>query len=156
MKLKPQKQEEATVDMTPMIDCTFLLIIFFMIVSEISQTDLEFLTLPVADEAVPDEKPPADRLIVNVVKKGGPVSKDRVGKYKMRGREVSAPELKAALIREAQLDWDDKKKLSNRYILIRCDQEITYSYVQDVMMLCCTTEKIRIVKIQIAIKKDGN
>jgi hypothetical protein len=32
MKLKAKKQEEAVVDMTPMIDCVFLLIIFFMIV----------------------------------------------------------------------------------------------------------------------------
>jgi hypothetical protein len=60
-----------------------------------------------------------------------------------------------ALKREAQLDWDDKKKMSNRFVLIRCDKDVTYSYVQDIMMMCCTNEKIRIVKIQIAIKKDG-
>jgi biopolymer transport protein ExbD len=153
--MKKIKVEEATVDMTPMIDCVFLLIIFFMIVSEISQIDLEFLVLPVADEAVPDEKPARDRLIINVVKKGGIASSDRAGLYKMKGKEVAAPDLVNALKREAQLDWDDKKKMSNRFVLIRCDKDVTYSYVQDIMMMCCTNEKIRIVKIQIAIKKDG-
>ena len=51
--------------MTPMIDMTFLLIIFFIIVNDMSQKDLEELKLPIAMEAGQDE-PPENRPILNV------------------------------------------------------------------------------------------
>ncbi len=50
-------------DMTPMIDVVFLLIIFFMIITDLTQQDLEDLELPIAlsateDKPDPDEKRP--------------------------------------------------------------------------------------------------
>ena len=39
-------QEDAKMDMTPMIDCVFLLMIFFVLVIDLSQQDLEDLILP--------------------------------------------------------------------------------------------------------------
>ncbi len=56
---------EVEVDMTPMIDMTFLLIIFFIIVNDMSQKDLEELKLPIAMEAGHDE-PPENRPVLNV------------------------------------------------------------------------------------------
>lgn len=56
---------ETEVDMTPMIDMTFLLIIFFIIVNDMSQKDLEELKLPIAMEAGQDE-PPENRPVLNV------------------------------------------------------------------------------------------
>jgi biopolymer transport protein ExbD len=116
--------------------------------------DLEILTLPTADAATPDVPPASDRLIINVVKADGPGGISRTGVYKLRGRVVANEELKSALRREAQLDWNAEREISNRFVLIRCDKDVPYRYVQDVMMLCCTEPEIRIVKVQIAIKKD--
>jgi biopolymer transport protein ExbD len=56
---------ETEVDMTPMIDMTFLLIIFFIIVNDMSQKDLEELKLPIAMEAGHDD-PPENRPVLNV------------------------------------------------------------------------------------------
>ena len=56
---------ETEVDMTPMIDMTFLLIIFFIIVNDMSQKDLEELKLPIAMMAGHDE-PPENRPVLNV------------------------------------------------------------------------------------------
>jgi len=56
---------EIEIDMTPMIDMTFLLIIFFIIVNDMSQKDLEELKLPIAMEAGHDE-PPENRPVLNV------------------------------------------------------------------------------------------
>lgn len=56
---------EIEIDMTPMIDMTFLLIIFFIIVNDMSKKDLEELKLPIAMEAGQDE-PPERRQILNV------------------------------------------------------------------------------------------
>jgi len=67
--------EEPDMDMTPMIDCVFLLLIFFVIVIDLSQQDMEDLILPKAEFAVPDEKPPDVRPIVNIVQDGSVVYK---------------------------------------------------------------------------------
>jgi biopolymer transport protein ExbD len=65
MSRKRDAETEIEVDMTPMIDLTFLLIIFFIIVNDMSKKDLEELKLPVAKMAGHDE-PPETRPILNV------------------------------------------------------------------------------------------
>ena len=59
-------QEDAKMDMTPMIDCVFLLMIFFVLVIDLSQQELEDLILPKAEKTVPDDAPPQVRPIVNI------------------------------------------------------------------------------------------
>ena len=56
-------------NMTPMIDIVFQLIIFFMIVIDMSQKDLEALELPMSKTAVEDE-PEEGRLYVNINRSG--------------------------------------------------------------------------------------
>lgn len=65
MSKKRNVETETVVDMTPMIDLTFLLIIFFIIVNDMSKKELEDLKLPVAKMAGHDE-PPETRPILNV------------------------------------------------------------------------------------------
>ena len=64
---KHDPETEMEMDMTPMIDVVFLLIIFFMIITDLTQKDLEELELPVAVQAVKD-KPDPDRVrpILNI------------------------------------------------------------------------------------------
>ena len=69
-KQTKRAQEELQMDMTPMIDCVFLLMIFFVLVIDLSQQELEDLILPKAEYAVPDEKPPENRPIINVTQAG--------------------------------------------------------------------------------------
>jgi len=64
---KHDPETEMPMNMTPMIDVVFLLIIFFMIITDMTQQDLEELVLPVAAYAVPD-KPDMDewRPVLNI------------------------------------------------------------------------------------------
>ena len=58
------REERPEMDMTPMIDCVFQLIIFFFLVIDLQNQDLEPVKLPKADFAIPDEPKPgraADR-----------------------------------------------------------------------------------------------
>jgi len=58
-------------DMTPMIDVTFQLIIFFMVISEFNRMQQDaVLTLPVAVQAFVEENPNKHRLIINVERDG--------------------------------------------------------------------------------------
>ncbi|MDP6928180.1 MAG: biopolymer transporter ExbD [Planctomycetota bacterium] len=74
-KATKHAQEELEMDMTPMIDCVFLLMIFFVLVIDLSQQDLEDLILPKALYAVPDDQPADVRPIVNIAQSGNIIYK---------------------------------------------------------------------------------
>ncbi|HMO52488.1 MAG TPA: biopolymer transporter ExbD [Kiritimatiellia bacterium] len=70
MKLKNRAEPELDVDMTPMIDCVFLLLIFFMVVATMSKVDLTpEIELPVAPKAAIAEDLRA-RGIINILPVG--------------------------------------------------------------------------------------
>lgn len=72
MKLRCTEEPEANVDMTPMIDCVFLLLIFFMVSATMSKVDqTPEVVLPVAPKAaIPEDL--RGRGVVNIVPLGTP------------------------------------------------------------------------------------
>ena len=71
MGAKEEAQAETKMDMTPMIDVTFQLIIFFMLLMDMSTKELEELVLPKAPQADPDKPDPKDpRPGINIVADG--------------------------------------------------------------------------------------
>ena len=70
MKLmKTNSDQPIEMDMTPMIDVVFQLIIFFMLVTDMSQQDLAELKLPYAETSQKDEMMKG-RLTFNILKDG--------------------------------------------------------------------------------------
>jgi len=69
MRLKRVERESPEVNMVPMIDCVFQLMIFFLIATQVKKNETQAeLVLPISREAEPvkaDELPP---IIVNIVK----------------------------------------------------------------------------------------
>jgi len=74
VKLRRQKDADLAVDMTPMIDCVFLLLIFFMCAATMSRVDLTpDVTLPVAPKAaVPEDL--RGRGVINILPLGTAIS----------------------------------------------------------------------------------
>ena len=69
MKIPMDTNEEAEFDMAPMIDMVFLLLIFFMMASQLSIRQNVPLEIPTASKAVvPKERP--SRFVVNIDKEG--------------------------------------------------------------------------------------
>jgi biopolymer transport protein ExbD len=68
--LQKAAQQTADMDMTPMIDCVFLLMIFFVLIIDLSQTNLEDLILPKAEYQEPDDSPPENRPVINLLQNG--------------------------------------------------------------------------------------
>jgi biopolymer transport protein ExbD len=58
--------EAGETDLTPMIDVCFLLIAFFIMVTEVSKAEIVEIFLPHASYATEDTDPPENRLIVNL------------------------------------------------------------------------------------------
>jgi biopolymer transport protein ExbD len=78
---------EVSFQITPMIDMTFLLLIFFMVTQKITEQQLQVpVKLPVAVSAVPPEK--TERVIINI---------DREGQYYIGDQAASKEEVLAHL-----------------------------------------------------------
>jgi biopolymer transport protein ExbD len=85
MKIPIEDKEETKLQMAPMIDMVFLLIIFFMCASHLSSSQSLTINIPTAAHGVvPKERP--DRWVVNVMEDGtvfsgtAPVSIEDLGK----------------------------------------------------------------------------
>ena len=154
--------DAAEPDLTPMIDCVFLLLIFFMLISEITQVDFEHMQLPKADMAVAD-KPAKKRLIINIIKQDPSNPNVRKGAYRIKGEDYTAQTLVPRLKLAADSDRNLKTGAimgsnffrSEKRILIRCDKRVYYKAFERIMMLCAAPNHgIFIYKIEIAIAKD--
>lgn len=127
MKVR-SKAEKKSLDMTPMIDITFLLISFFMMVVNFSEEDQnQRIRLPSSELARPTETVPVNRITLQVTDKGtviyGP-------------NELDLEQLKEELAREKRFSVALGTKFMESTIIIRADARCETGKVQDVILLC--------------------
>jgi biopolymer transport protein ExbD len=129
-------------NMTPMIDCVFLLNLFFMTVTELTrQDDIEAVRLPDIKYAKPDENPEPERLVINVLKDG---------KFIVSGSVLTDEELKPLLLREARLTRN-QEGISERTVLVKADERVAFKHIKRLIMLC-VQRNIKIYRIAFGIK----
>jgi biopolymer transport protein ExbD len=144
-------ETEMDMNMTPMIDVVFLLIIFFMVITDMTQQDLEDLKLPVAKTAVADKPDPDEfRPVVNIKTDGSIWVKRR--QYFDPENPDEYKELRAFLSDVAakmKRDPEDPMKFPDEPLLIRADMNTPFKYIQKVMEQC-GYKGVQIWKIQLA------
>ena len=114
-------------DIAPLIDVVFLLIVFFMSIWQAAHIEVAAnLELPTVSQGDPKVQQDVDRLIVNV---------DKSGNYYVSNQKYSAEKLKALLYREAQQSLD-AEGWATRPIFIRGDERLGFGRIQDVMQIC--------------------
>ena len=155
---KHDAETEMEMDMTPMIDVVFLLIIFFMIITDMTQQDLEDVDLPTAAHAIPDTPDPEEwRPIINVDYTGKMIIKKKTkydpevdsGKDKYSGlREWLV--FAASRMEKAPLAEGSSKMVPDEPVLIRADMSTPFKFVQDIMKEC-GDQAISIWKLQLAV-----
>lgn len=153
--------EEAEMDMTPMIDCVFLLMIFFVLVIDLSQKDLEDLILPKAVEAVPDEDPPEVRPIANILQDGRVYYQKnlrydpQVDGDNMKGIEDLLIEWKQTVVTdiEPQTIGGRSVEIVNDPILIRADKWTEWHYVGK-FMTACSQPAAAFWKLELAMSEE--
>jgi len=108
-------------DLTPMMDMVFNLLIFFMVVTQFekAERDLKVL-LPDGSEAMPMTVKPRE-IFVNI---------DKDGRYFVRSQEVSTEEL-SKLLTQAALN-----NPASQSVIIRADKRAAWDYVAAAMRLC--------------------
>ena len=119
-------------DLTPMIDMTFQLIAFFMLVINFSDIEqLERINLPESELAKPPEVPYEEPLTIHLTKEGG---------FVFAGREHSELKgLRSALLRETQIIVrfkSDDKTVADVTIIIRADEDSRIGQVQEIIKTC--------------------
>jgi biopolymer transport protein ExbD len=110
-----------SLNMTPLIDVVFLLLIFFLVATRFAQDDRELpVQLPSAASAVPMTAEPTE-LVVNV---------DAAGQYMILGQRMALDKVESTLRRAVA---DDP---INQMVIIRGDRNVAFQAVVSVMDLC--------------------
>jgi len=122
MGVKIKKGEAAgLVNLTPMIDVVFQLVLFFLVASTFAEDERELsIVLPQASEARPLTTKP-DLLFVNV---------DRDGGYSVDRQQLSAAGL------EGRLKQAAANNPGRQTVEIRADRDCRWEFVVAVMNLC--------------------
>lgn len=124
-------------NMTPMIDCTFLLLIFFMVVSEMSSLDMEDVSLPYADQSTHEDLPQGDMLTINIKQHDARAGIVRIGGKKYDKKKLEELILKEAIRAQYERDPEHPNiRPSKLWVFVRCDRNARYESVQWVFDAC--------------------
>jgi biopolymer transport protein ExbD len=164
MDMRKIVQQSVENDMTPMIDCVFLLMIFFVLVIDLSQKNLEDLILPRAVFQEPDDQPPENRPIINVLQNGSVVyNKDVVYDPTKHGKDYTRIKQLLLNIRKDGLYNKTLKlkaeKVGSREImliddpiLVRADKWTEWHYIGEIMKQCSMPD-IAFWKVELAMSE---
>jgi biopolymer transport protein ExbD len=151
MSKKRKQLEDAKVDLTPMIDVVFNLVIFFLIVTDLSKKDIERLTLPDSKVAKQDKADEEDRrLILNIVPDS---TADSGFSVKYKGQVYTHQELRLRLRDLARTYEREEGGASKYFVLIRADRDTPWRQVQLIMQDCAQPETM-IYRLQFATRDD--
>jgi len=124
MKFKiPTEGGDEEINMAPMIDMVFLLLIFFMVASHLTALERIPVELPVADKAkVPEEA--RDRQLITVL-----AQEDGGASYFMNLQTMDIKELSAEIARLYEAD-------ENLRIYLRAGRQVRHKHIKAVMEAC--------------------
>lgn len=128
MKLGKKRPPAAEADLTPMIDMTFQLIAFFMVLINFSQSEQnDKVTLPTSELAKPVEAPIDFPIIVHLT------SEDAVV---IGGDKIALESIASRLLPEISLLKLENKTAGDATIIIRCHKDAPGGRVQDLINRC--------------------
>ncbi len=120
MKFTSRQPEAAGMQLAPMIDIVFLLLIFFIVTWQFSRSETELnVSVPTAEEGSELNRPKGE-IIINVLKDGV---------IKVEGVEVDLVQLHQKLKAIAQ-------QFENQPVRIRGDGEVAYQRIVEVIDTC--------------------
>ncbi|MEO0453544.1 MAG: biopolymer transporter ExbD [Verrucomicrobiota bacterium] len=129
MKAERRPQDEAGFQLAPMIDMTFLLLIFFMVTTKITKEKVKIdINLPIASAALsPDDL--SGRDVINV---------DDAGIIYIGDNSTDLPTLKAYL-KQRLIDYPPLR------IYIRADAKTPASQIKKIMKACADAGAVEVI-----------
>ena len=128
MRIKHPETEMHKGDLTPMIDMTFQLIAFFMVLINFTDTvQDERIKLPASALAKPPDAPLETPIVLQLTNEGHVV---------YQGRTWTVDQLKPQLVSERQFLEYQKKSVADATIIIRADASAKTGIVQKLIETC--------------------
>ena len=120
MRIRPSNEDKLEIGMSSLIDCVFLLLIFFLVttIAKKENRDID-IDLPVSTSSL-DVPPDNDTMVIGV-------NKEKMLFY--NGRPVTVSELHQILLELSEENQD-------RRIRVDCDKGVAFSRVVEVLDLC--------------------
>lgn len=131
MMIKRKSHDEVAFQLAPMIDMTFLLLIFFMVTTKISREQIKLdIKLPLASNAV-SSRDKENREIISV---------DQAGAFFIGDEPATREELKAHLKRRFDL-----KAAAPLRLYVRADAKTPGKSINDVMRIAADAGAIDVI-----------
>jgi biopolymer transport protein ExbD len=155
MARRARVDNSVTQDMTPMIDCVFLLIIFFMVATELSLQQAVVI-LPVADRAVIIEPQPGVKSItINVsIDNKNLTERVQINNGEFLDLEALKTALRAEVVACGQYEpnpSNPSQQDSLLEVIIRADQGAESRHFHDIFRAC---QEAKIYKVSIAAENE--
>ena len=139
MPLKTDTIEEPTLNLTPMIDIVFLLIIFFMVGTQFAQMERQYdIELPTVSVAQPLTDLP-DEIVINVRRNGDII---------LKTQHLTIAELRSEM-RKAKRNYADQS------VVIRGEGSGEYQHIVNVLSVC-HEENINSISLAHRLQPEGN
>ncbi|MCC7335970.1 MAG: biopolymer transporter ExbD [Pirellulaceae bacterium] len=143
MRIERQTAPAAEADLTPMIDMTFQLIAFFMVLINFSQSEQnDKVILPTSELARPADAPIEFPIIVHMTSTGSVI---------IGGDEISLEMLRSRLAPELSLLTLRGKTAHDANIIIRGHRSVSGGRVQDLISKC---QELGFEKFSLRVKED--
>ncbi len=143
MKVKSKKPDLAEGDLTPMIDMTFQLIAFFMVLINFSQTEEnERVVLPSSQLVKPPEGPLEYPIILHVAKDGEII---------MGGDNYTTETLSTGLRSELAVLTTGGRTPADANVIIRGHQDVAAGQIQEVIRVA---QELKLERFALRAKED--
>jgi biopolymer transport protein ExbD len=151
--------DDAKLNMTPMIDITFLLVVFFMLTIDLSTKEFFPVDLPYATQGIEDLEKEGEvkRFVINLANDGTVYFKSYEFSLSSEnpGEQDDAIQALQDALREVHgkdATLREKDGASRVPVMIHGDHAAKWKYVQWIMQACAHPD-IKIYKLQFAVKK---
>jgi biopolymer transport protein ExbD len=155
-RVDPKKAVEggAEADLTPMIDITFQLVVFFLVANDLTRKEIEELKLPQALTGKEDKADEKDKRVIVNIPNSDPDNPPDIPEIKVKGKLYDLKELEQYMqvMADQKREGDGPGSPSAIYVLIRADRNTPWQHVQYVMQVCAQPH-VAIYKMQFATTK---
>jgi biopolymer transport protein ExbD len=131
--LKKKRRIGISIDMTPMVDVAFLLLIFFMTTTQFKPPDQDKITLPESNSE--SKTPEANTITITVTAPKPPLNQSVVKVvYRKGGEKVEQP-VNPDNLTEDLTGWLKDARLSNpaAYMIVKMDKDAQFGVMADMM-----------------------
>ena len=134
-------RREAGIEITPLIDVIFLLLIFFMVSSNFVQKQVVSVTLPMSEAATAS--------VSNTIE----IALDASGTYFVAGEPVGSERDQLLTVLRSVVGSLDAQALSEQSVEIRADANATHQSVVRALDVCATLGLVRVSLATVPVTK---